>query len=76
MYLGELSWQLAVPCLGLTASACLVQQKVGVFAHATLEVLVLSRCWFEDYGESDLVLRYTRRAPSVSLVQSCGLVVT
>ena len=57
--------KLAVPCLELTASACLAQQKVGVFEHATLEVLVLSRCWihYSDYDECNLMLRYTRLHP-------------
>lgn len=41
----------------------LSQQIVGrfehaTFEHATLQVLVLSRCWVEAY-ECDLVLRYT-----------------
>ena len=48
--------------------------------HATLEVLVLSRCWVEDYGEDDLEcdlkLRYTRLALSVPVMRRFALVLT
>ena len=64
-YLSLACIELAVPCLELTASARLPQQKVGEFEHATLEVLVLSRCWihYSDYDECNLMLRYTRLHP-------------
>lgn len=44
----------------------------AAFEHATLRVLVLSRCWFDDGGVWDLVLRCARPAPSAPLLHRCG----